>query len=112
MANIELVLTILFFLAVSGVCSGLNLSLMSLGIAELERKSKAGDKRAKVILPLRQNSHLSLASILLTNVAVVSASSLVLEHEFNGWIAGIMSTILIVVFGEILPQALFIKDSL
>ena len=96
----------------SAICSGLNISLMSLGIADLERKSKSGDIRAKLILPLRKNSHLSLASILLSNVAVISATSLVLEHHFNGLVAGIVSTLLIVVFGEILPQAIFIKNSI
>ena len=108
----RLVLTVLILIGMSAVCSGLNLSLMSLDITDLRRKSKAGDIRAKLVLPLRKNRHLSLASILLTNVAVVSATSLVLEHRFNGIIAGLASTILIVVFGEILPQAIFIRNSL
>jgi metal transporter CNNM len=58
------------------------------------------------------NAHLSLASILLTNVAVVSATSLTLGHEFGGIIAGIASTLLIVIFGEILPQAIFMRRAL
>jgi metal transporter CNNM len=92
-------------ISLSAVCSGLNLALMSLDVADLKRKAKLGNKAAKRVLPLRRNGHLSLASILLTNVAVVSATSLVLEHEFNGLIAGVASTILIVIFGEVLPQA-------
>jgi len=112
MDTARLVLKILILIGMSAICSGLNLSLMSLDITDLRRKSKAGDIRAKLVLPLRKNRHLSLASILLTNVAVVSATSLVLEHRFNGIIAGLASTILIVVFGEILPQAIFIRNSL
>lgn len=112
MSDLQIVLAILTFIGISAICSGLNLSLMSLSLSDLERKAKAGNAQAKRILPLRKNSHLSLASILLTNVAAVSATSLVLEGEFNGWIAGIVSTLLIVVFGEILPQALFIKNSI
>ncbi len=104
-------LTVLF-VAMSAVCSGLNLSLMALDLPDLKRKAKLGDPRAIRVLPLRQNSHLSLASILLTNVAVISTTSLVLEHQFNGIIAGIASTMLIVVFGEILPQAYFVQRSL
>lgn len=100
------------FICMSAVCSGLNLSLMSLDIADLKRKSKLGNKAANRVLPLRQNSHLSLASILLTNVAVVSATSLVLEHEFNGLVAGLISTLLIVIFGEVLPQAYFSQRAL
>jgi metal transporter CNNM len=49
---------------------------------------------------------------LLANVAVVSATSLVLEHRYNGLIAGIASTLLIVILGEIFPQALFARDAL
>ncbi len=99
-------------ISVSAVCSGLNLSLMSLDLEDLKRKAKLGDKRAKRVLPLRENSHLSLVSILLTNVAVISAFSLALGDQFGGLIAGILSTLLIVVFGEILPQAIFVRNSL
>ncbi len=111
----EIVLTVLevvAFITMSAICSGLNISLMSLDVSDLERKARHGNKAAKRVLPLRRNSHLSLASILLTNVAVISATSLVLEHRFNGLIAGFASTLLIVVFGEILPQAFFLKQAL
>lgn len=103
---------VLIFIGMSAVCSGLNLSLMSLDVSDLERRARHGNKQAKRVLPLRKNSHLSLASILLTNVAVVSATSLTLEHRYNGLIAGVASTLLIVVFGEILPQAIFVKQAL
>lgn len=103
---------VLFLVGMSALCSGLNLSLMSLDMADLRRKARAGNLQAKLVLPLRRNSHLTLASILLTNVAVISATSLVLEHRFNGLVAGLMSTLLIVIFGEIFPQALFLRNSL
>lgn len=97
---------------ISAMCSGLNIAFMSLDPADLRRKAKLGNKLAKHILPLRRKTHLTLASILLTNVAVVSASSLVLEHHLGGIIAGAISTLLIVIFGEIMPQALFAKNPL
>lgn len=96
----------------AAIFSGLNISLMSLSTEDLKRKARLGNKMAKRVLPLRKNAYLSLASILFANVAVVSASSLVLESRFNGWIAGIVTTILMVVFGEILPQAIFVKSAL
>ncbi len=112
METYKIILEVLAFVASSAVCSGLNLSLMSLDVGTLERKALEGDKRASRVLPLRTNSHLSLAAILLTNVAVISGTSLLLEHHFNGLVAEIASTLLIVVFGEILPQAVFIRDAL
>lgn len=112
MKDLFIFIEVLMFIGMSAVCSGLNLSLMSLDISDLKRKAKNGNKKARRVLPLRRNAHLSLASILLTNVAVISATSLVLEHRFNGLIAGIASTLLIVIFGEIFPQALFMKHAL
>jgi CBS domain containing-hemolysin-like protein len=107
-----LVLEIALLVGVSALCSGLNVALMSLNVADLRRKAKLGDKTAKRVMPLRRNSHLTLAGILLTNVGAVAATSLVLEHHFNGLIAGIVSTLLIVIFGEIFPQALLSRRAL
>lgn len=107
-----LFLEIFLLLSLSAICSGLNIALMSLDLRDLRRKAKLGNKNAQRILPLRRNAHLSLAAILFTNVGAVSASSLVLEPHLNGLLAGLISTILIVIFGEVFPQAFFIKRPL
>ncbi len=112
MEVLSLSLQVILLVIVSAICSGLNVALMSLDVNDLRRKAKLGNAAARRILPLRRNSHLSLAGILLTNVGAVSATSLVLEHHFNGLIAGIVSTLLIVIFGEIFPQALFNRRAL
>lgn len=105
-------LVVIVLIALSAVCSGLNIALMSLKPADLRRKAKLGDVRAKAVLPLREKAHLSLSSILISNVAVISATSLVLGDYLNGFIAGIVSTLLIVIFGEVIPQALFVSRAL
>lgn len=112
MNPIVFVLIIIVLVGFSALCSGLNIALMSLEVADLKRKAKIGNQNARKVLPLRKNAHLSLAGILLTNVAAVSATSLVIDDEFNGLIAGIASTLLIVIFGEILPQAVFARRAL
>jgi len=96
----------------SAICSGLNIAFMSLDMSDLKRKAKLGNKQAIRVLPLRHRTHLILGSILFTNVAAVSVSSLVLNQKLEGWMAGLISTVLIVVFGEVIPQALFSKDPL
>jgi metal transporter CNNM len=109
----SLVIIIVFLLiGLSAICSGLNVALMSLDLQDLKRKAKLGNREARRILPLRQNTHLTLSAILLTNVAAVSASSLVLESVLYGVFAGILSTLLIVIFGEILPQAFIVRRAL
>lgn len=98
--------------AFSAICSGLNVALLSLDLADLQRKAKLGNTDARKVLPLRRNTHLTLAALLLINVAVVSSTSLVLESKLYGLLAGLVSTLLIVVFGEIMPQAVFNRRAL
>ena len=112
MEIINISIEVILLIGLSAICSGLNLSLMSLDLRDLKRKARAGNSKAKRILPFREDSHLSLVSILLTNVAVISVTSLTLEHHFNGYIAATASTLLIVIFGEMFPQAFFLKHSL
>lgn len=106
------ILEVLLLVMFSAICSGLNIAVMALDPNELLRKAKLGNKQARRVLPLRQRTHLTLASILLVNVAAVSATSLVLEQRLNGWLAGLLATLLIVIFGEIVPQALFARNPL
>lgn len=112
MNTIIVVLVTLILVSFSAICSGLNVAIMGLDIADLERKAKLGNKQAATVLPLRKNTHLILASILLTNIAAVSATSIVLSNQINGWLALIISTLLIVIFGEVLPQAVFTNSPL
>ena len=106
------ILVVTLLVGLSAICSGLNVALMGLDLSDLRRKAKLGNKDAKRALPLREKTHLTLSAILLTNVAAVSTSSLVLESALYGLLAGLISTILIVVFGEILPQAFIARRAL
>lgn len=112
METLLLILGVTGLIGFAALCSGLNVSFMSLDIADLRRKAKLGNPYAKRILPLRRNSHLVLAAILFANVAAASASPLVLDQQLNGIVAGIISTLLLVVFAEIMPQAFFSRNAL
>lgn len=103
---------VVLLICLSAVCSGLNVALMALDPHDLARKAKLGDRRAARVLPFRKATHLSLSAILLTNIAAVSATSLVLGSVFYGVIAGVLATLLTVIFGEIFPQALFLRNAL
>lgn len=103
---------VFFFIVMSAVCSGLNIALMSLDPQELRRKSKLGNKNAAKIYPFRKNAHLSLASILLVNVAFASGAAILLGDALNGFVAAAVSTVLLVIFSELLPQAIFTKNAL
>lgn len=112
MSPIIIILVIILLLLLSALSSGLNIALMSLNSNELRRKAKLGNRQAKLVYPLRKNTHLTLAAILLSNVAFASATAIVLGENLNGFVAGAISTLLLVVFGELMPQALFAKRAL
>lgn len=112
MSILIIILIVLVLVCVSALCSGLNVALMSLSIDDLRRKRKLGNAKAIKVYPLRKNTHLTLAAILLTNVAAVSTTSLVLESVIIGIFAGLITTVIMVIFGEIVPQAYFSRRAL
>ena len=112
------VVVIVYFilLAISALCSGLNIGLMSLDLTELNILKKIGTAKekfyARKIYPLRRHGNLLLCSILLGCTLVNAVSTLILGNYFDGLYAAIGSTLFIVVFGEIIPQAAVSKYAL
>ena len=101
-----------FLVFLSACFSGLTLGFFSLNLTFLELRIRLGDNNAKKIYPVRKNGNLLLCTLLLGNVAVNSAMAIFLGNIATGLVAGIVSTSLIVVFGEIIPQALFSRHAL
>ncbi|KAK7110333.1 hypothetical protein V1264_014225 [Littorina saxatilis] len=110
------VLVIISLLFLSGLFSGLNLGLMALDKTELQIIEKCGSpvekKNAKAITPLRKRGNFLLCTLLLGNVMVNSTATILLDDLSNGVVAVVVSTICIVVFGEIIPQAVCSRHGL
>ena len=96
----------------SAIFSGLTLGFFSLNKDDLKRKADFGNKDAKKIYKIRKNGNLLLCVLLIGNVAVNSVLSIFLGSITSGIFAGFMATVLIVVFGEIIPQATFSRHAL
>lgn len=105
-----LIATVLVVL--SGLFSGLTLGLLSLDTHSLRRRAKHGELEAKRVLPLRERGNLLLTTLLLGNVAVNTTLSIYLGTLASGLVAGLIATAMIVVFGEILPQAVISRYAL
>ncbi len=105
-------LIIIILVILSAIFSGLTLGFFSLNKDDLERKSELGDNQAKKIYKIRKNGNLLLCTLLIGNTAVNSTLSIFLGGIVSGIFAGLMATSLIVIFGEIAPQAIFSRYAL
>jgi len=107
-----------FLLCLSGLFSGLNLGLMSLDQTELEIVIKTGSEaeqeNAKAIKPVRNFGNFLLCSLLFGNVLVNVIIPMLLDSipGANGLWAVLGSTFGIVIFGEIIPQAICSRHGL
>ncbi len=108
---INLILVI-FLVLLSGLFSGLNLGLLSLNKGELERKIKIGNELAKKVYSVRKKGNLLLSTLLLGNVLVNSVLAIFLNSFAVGVVAVIVSTGLIFIFGELIPQAFISRYAL
>jgi metal transporter CNNM len=90
--------------------SGLTLGLMGLDMHGLEIVAAGSDPVAaacaKKIMPVRRNGNLLLCTLLFGNVAVISLTSILMSDLTSGLVGFIVSTLAIVLLGEIFPQAL------
>ncbi len=111
------VIFISMLLCLSGMFSGLNLGLMALDPMELQIVQNCGTEKeknyAKKIEPVRSQGNYLLCSLLLGNVLVNTTLTILLDDiAGSGLMAVVMSTIGIVIFGEIVPQAICSRHGL
>ncbi|GMI28885.1 hypothetical protein TeGR_g13957, partial [Tetraparma gracilis] len=93
----------------SGLFSGLTLGLLGLDMTGLDvimgGDSAAAAANAARIAPVRASGNRLLCTLLLGNVAVNSVLAILMADIAGGLAGGLVSTAVIVVFGEIIPQA-------
>ncbi|XP_017253978.1 DUF21 domain-containing protein At4g14240 isoform X2 [Daucus carota subsp. sativus] len=99
-----------FLVLFAGIMSGLTLGLMSLGLVELEILQRSGTptekKQAAAIFPVVQKQHQLLVTLLLCNAASMEALPIYLDRIFHPVVAVLLSVTFVLVFGEIIPQAI------
>ncbi|KAI5656057.1 hypothetical protein M9H77_24850 [Catharanthus roseus] len=94
----------------AGLMAGLTLGLMSLGLVDLEVLSKSGRTQDRIhaskILPVVKNQHFLLCTLLIGNSLAMESLPIFLDKLVPPWAAILISVTLILMFGEILPQAI------
>ena len=108
---------IVILMLLSGLFSGLNLGLMALDPTTLKIIKQSGTKRqqgyAKRIYRVRRHGNYLLCTLLLGNVLVNSTLTILLDDVIgSGIYTVISSTLAIVIFGEIIPQAICSRHGL
>jgi len=93
----------------AGLCSGLTVGMLSINKLDLALKQKAGSDRekemAELLLPILNEHHLLLATLLLANAFAMESLPIFLDALVPAWAAIVISTSLVLVFGEVIPQA-------
>ncbi|XP_028596880.2 metal transporter CNNM4 isoform X2 [Podarcis muralis] len=111
------VILICCLLVLSGMFSGLNLGLMALDPMELRIVQNCGSEKekryARKIEPIRRKGNYLLCSLLLGNVLVNTTLTILLDDLIGSGLGAVVaSTTGIVIFGEIVPQALCSRHGL
>jgi metal transporter CNNM len=104
---------IAFCLTQSAMFSGLNLAFFSLTRLRLEVEAETSSLiGAKHVLEMRKDSNFLLTTILWGNVAINVLLTLLSDSVMTGFVSFGFSTVLITLFGEIVPQAYFSRNAL
>ncbi|CAI0383045.1 unnamed protein product [Linum tenue] len=104
------VLAVIGLVIFAGLMAGLTLGLMSLGLVDLEVLIKSGRPLDRIhaakIFPVVKNQHLLLCTLLIGNALAMEALPICLDKLAPPYIAILVSVTLVLLFGEILPQAI------
>lgn len=112
MTTIVILIAVALLLTLSALFSGLTIGILSLNHYELKRKAQLGNKNAKIVYPIRALGHQLMVTLLIGNVIVNAAITSLLDVQLNGVIAVLLTTVFVVLFGEILPMAYLRKFGL
>src|ERR1700731_401952 len=111
-ANVLVWIGIALCISQSAIFSGLNLAIFSISKLRLEVEAAGGNRDASGLLALRKDSNFTLATVLWGNVTINVLLTLLSDSVLAGIGAFAFSTIVITLFGEIIPQAYFSRNAL
>ncbi|CAG9335555.1 unnamed protein product [Blepharisma stoltei] len=94
----------------AGMMSGLTVGMMGIDELDLEMKLASGTEierqQARKVLPIINQHHLLLVTLLVANAAAMETLPIFLDEMFSSIIAVVLSVTFVLAFGEVLPQAL------
>ncbi len=113
-----LLIVIILLLALSAMNSGLEMALASVNRIRIKSKAENGDKKAIKIMNLIENYESSSTTIIVFNnivnillASVASSFFLSIAPKYGVLLSTIIMTILILIFGEIVPKIYGVTNS-
>ncbi|KAL9548024.1 cell agglutination protein Mam3 [Mucor atramentarius] len=112
------IITVCILVVMGGFFAGLTLGLMGLDETNLQVMVQSGSESEKenairVLGLLNKGKYWVLVTLLLSNVIVNETLPIVLDSILGGgWLAVLLSTALIVIFGEVIPQSICVRYGL
>ncbi|KAH7119623.1 hypothetical protein B0J11DRAFT_534178 [Dendryphion nanum] len=110
--------TAIVLVLLGGVFAGLTIALMGQDEIYLQVIASSGEgserkNAARVLRLLKRGKHWVLVTLLLSNVITNETLPIVLDRSLGGgWPAVLSSTVLIVIFGEVVPQSICVRYGL
>src|SRR5215467_7100850 len=105
-------LGIITCIGLSALFAGLNLAIFTLSQLRLQLEADSGNKDAARVLDLRKHSNEVLATVIWGNVGTNVFLTLLSGSVLAGLGVFFFSTVMITLFGEIVPQAYFSRNAL
>lgn len=95
----------------AATAAGMTTGLLSIDTLKLKIKAQIGTAKEKMyaarILPVLNNHHFLLCTLLIYNAAATEALPIFLDALVPSWAAVAISVTLVLLFGEVIPTALF-----
>lgn len=112
MSTVLVFVGIFLCLCLSNFCSASEMAFSSCNVMRLENARDAGSKRAKIAVYITEHFDDALSAILIgNNLANIGASSLasvavilVTGGDEYAWLATVILTVLVIIFGETMPK--------
>ena len=101
---------LLFAVGVSALSAGISTGVFSLNKYQLKRKAQFGDANAKLVFSLFSRRFQLMSALLVTNILANTTIVVLVNSKVSGFFAVLLSTIVILFFGELLPMVYIKKN--
>lgn len=100
---------LLLAVLISALSAGVSSGMFAINKFQLQRKAQLGDKHAKLIYGLYGMRYQLMATLLITGTVANTLIVVLLDNALGSFVSILISTIIIMLFGELLP-ALYLKN--